>query len=223
MARENPIAAPPAPPTEQELSSLPSSPRPLFGGAIRCVLPNAFVDVSRFRTVPDNQEVFADAATDSAIIVELLEQSDTAAADSRSAAAWHWHNLADDSGATARTLVWAGALDDAAATARAPELARAGGRISLAGGLHKVPKFRDAAALASEVRVHLACIELPSARTHLLVSTAVPQALHPAGASARGGSVAAVTPAAPESAGAVPFYSALRSLTVVDWGLFGAE
>lgn len=221
MAGSNQIAPPPVPPTAQELSSLPTTPRPLFGGAITCTLPTAFVDVSRFREVPDNQEVFADAATDSAIIVELLEQSDVAASDARSAAGWHWHNLADDSGVTARTLVWAGTLDTAAAAARAPAMNGSGGKISIAGGLHVVSKFRDAESLASSVRVHLACVELSRARTHLLLSTAVPESLHPSGASARAGSVAAVSPSSPESAGALPFYAALRSLSVVDWSLFG--
>lgn len=83
------------------------------------MLLTAFVDVSPFREVPDNQEVYADAATDSAIIVELLEQPHVAASYIRWAAGRHWHNQADDSGATASTLVWVGALDTPAAAASA--------------------------------------------------------------------------------------------------------
>ncbi len=156
--------------------------RPLFGGAIRCLVPNSFSDVSLIRQVPDNQEVFADPSSDSSLIIEVLEASTPASEDPRGAAAWHWDALAQDSGATSRTLVWAGALDGTTAAARAPNMSNSGGKLSLAAGLQSVPKFRDAEALANSVRVHLACVELPQVRTHLVLSTAAPQALHPAGA-----------------------------------------
>jgi hypothetical protein len=90
-----------------------SSVRPLFGGALSCEVPDGFVDVrcavcaldpprsepctpiltrvtpslsltdSTFRQVPDNQEVFAHAATDACVIVELLQyEADVTDADS---------------------------------------------------------------------------------------------------------------------------------------------
>lgn len=45
----------------------------LFGGAMRCVLPERFQDVSRWRQVPDAQEVYADADCDESVIIELVE------------------------------------------------------------------------------------------------------------------------------------------------------
>lgn len=46
--------------------------RGLFGGAIEVQLPERLVDVSNFRPVPDNQEVFADGNTDESVIVEVV-------------------------------------------------------------------------------------------------------------------------------------------------------
>ncbi|GJP45580.1 hypothetical protein CLOM_g12584 [Closterium sp. NIES-68] len=55
----------------------------LFGGAIQADFPPRFEDVSNFRDVPNNQEVFADASRDESIVVELLEmKADVADADS---------------------------------------------------------------------------------------------------------------------------------------------
>ena len=53
------------------------SSRPLFGGAIKCLVPTTFVDASVFRQVPDNQEVFVDQGGDNSFIVELLEAEST--------------------------------------------------------------------------------------------------------------------------------------------------
>lgn len=51
---------------------------PLFGGAIETELPEQIIDVSNFRQVPDNQEVFLieheDKSRDKSIIIEILEQ-----------------------------------------------------------------------------------------------------------------------------------------------------
>ena len=47
--------------------------RALFGGALESFIPGGFVDVSEFRQVPDNQEVFVDARSNRSIIIELLD------------------------------------------------------------------------------------------------------------------------------------------------------
>lgn len=46
----------------------------LYGGAIECNIPAGFDDVSKFRVVPDHQEVYANAETDQSIIVEINER-----------------------------------------------------------------------------------------------------------------------------------------------------
>lgn len=45
----------------------------LYGGAFSAVLPQGANDVSNFRQIPDNQEVFTHAETDQSIIVEIME------------------------------------------------------------------------------------------------------------------------------------------------------
>ena len=47
--------------------------RGLFGGAIIVKVPKDFKDVSQFRQVPDNQEVFVSSTSDETLIIELLE------------------------------------------------------------------------------------------------------------------------------------------------------
>ncbi|KAL1956180.1 hypothetical protein VTO42DRAFT_7527 [Malbranchea cinnamomea] len=52
---------------------------PLFGGAIRVDLPEGFMDMSRLRQVPDNQEVFASNTTRTNIIIEITERVERSA------------------------------------------------------------------------------------------------------------------------------------------------
>ncbi len=46
--------------------------RDLFGGAITLACPRRLIDVSDFRPVPDNQEVFADGSSDQSLVVEIV-------------------------------------------------------------------------------------------------------------------------------------------------------
>jgi hypothetical protein len=46
----------------------------LFGGAMSCALPDGFADCSKFRDVPDNQEMFYSDGTGACIIVELMQR-----------------------------------------------------------------------------------------------------------------------------------------------------
>lgn len=52
--------------------------RGLFGGGITVKVPKDFKDVSQFRQVPDNQEVFVSSTSDETLIVELLETPEEA-------------------------------------------------------------------------------------------------------------------------------------------------
>jgi len=70
-----------------------SAPKSLFGGAIKTVFPDHFLNASNFRSVPDNQEVFVSNLDDTSIIFDVLEQvpaSDTSAAE------FHFDALAVD-------------------------------------------------------------------------------------------------------------------------------
>jgi hypothetical protein len=67
--------------------------RLLFGGAATAHgLPATFCDISAIRQVPDNQEVFADEASEASFIVEILtyEKSLTDA----DAAAYYFNDMA---------------------------------------------------------------------------------------------------------------------------------
>ncbi|KJZ76193.1 hypothetical protein HIM_04275 [Hirsutella minnesotensis 3608] len=47
---------------------------PLYGGAMVCDLPESFVDVSKLREVPDNQEVWIDKNGFTSIIFDITER-----------------------------------------------------------------------------------------------------------------------------------------------------
>lgn len=188
----------------------------LFGGAMRMQVPAGYTDVSRIRQLPDNQEVYTQFSSDQSIILELVEPPREALADQHGAAAWHWHAVAEDASAPSAALRWAGT----APISYVPKLASRG-TLSLAAGIQSVAKFRDGVDKASEVRLHLACIALPAQSTHVLLSFAAPQRLHPQGSSARAGAESTVVPQDAELPAALPFYHALNSLEVLDWNLFG--
>ena len=46
--------------------------RDLFGGAVVMACPARLTDVSDFRPVPDNQEVFADGSRDQSLVFEIV-------------------------------------------------------------------------------------------------------------------------------------------------------
>lgn len=52
--------------------------RGLFGGGMIVKVPKDYKDVSQFRQVPDNQEVFVSNDSDETLIVELLETPEEA-------------------------------------------------------------------------------------------------------------------------------------------------
>ena len=45
----------------------------LYGGALKISLPSNFIDISKYRHVPDNQEVYSNAETDRSICIEIVE------------------------------------------------------------------------------------------------------------------------------------------------------
>ena len=68
----------------------------LFGGALQCLIPVGFVDISQFRQVPDNQEVFADANKDQSICIEIVERINL---EDNKIGHFYFHALAKDSDA----------------------------------------------------------------------------------------------------------------------------
>ncbi|CAI5461733.1 unnamed protein product [Closterium sp. Yama58-4] len=88
----------------------------LFGGAIQADFPPRFEDISNFREVPNNQEVFADASRDESIVIELLEmKADVADADS---SRWFLEDLMREQEAQPGSVVSGGSDARAGGTAR---------------------------------------------------------------------------------------------------------
>jgi hypothetical protein len=72
----------------------------LFGGAISASLPTSFVNASRFRQVPDNQEVFVEPRNDApvSVIFDLLERAPPASG--REAMIYHLEDVRDENDRT---------------------------------------------------------------------------------------------------------------------------
>ncbi|KAK3115587.1 hypothetical protein LTR53_004893 [Teratosphaeriaceae sp. CCFEE 6253] len=68
-------------------------PASLFGGAITCLLPSHFADVSNLRQVPDNQEVYLDTDGFTSIAVDILERVDK---PDREALEWHLKDIVEE-------------------------------------------------------------------------------------------------------------------------------
>jgi hypothetical protein len=73
----------------------------LFGGALRCYIPPTFLDISKMRQVPDNQEVFADNNSDSSLIIELLQIPDSETLP----AIYHYTDLAESNSASSSSTI----------------------------------------------------------------------------------------------------------------------
>ncbi|KAI0303417.1 Mog1p/PsbP-like protein [Multifurca ochricompacta] len=74
----------------------------LFGGAITAEFPEDFIDVSRLRQVPDNQEVYLSRDLDVSIVLETLER--VPPSDSTEAATFHFDSIAQDNEALSSSI-----------------------------------------------------------------------------------------------------------------------
>ena len=134
-------------------------PRFLFGGAFTCVFPQEFQNVSFFREIPDNQEVFSHIVTDQSIIFELVEYEDT---PDDQIAQFHFQELAAANDASISTVVSVdsiptepGIMDDCSA-------------IWLLTGQQAIAKFNEPD--SELVEVYLAVFRLVQFQTDMLVT-----------------------------------------------------
>jgi hypothetical protein len=220
--------------------------RTLFGGALSCAVPPSFVDVSDFRQVPDNQEVFADASqSDSSLVVEILEQPVVAdpstdpsstsvpvAVADAAAVAYYLADLAEANDA-ADGAVFRGARRLTAE--EMPQLAAsspaaAGCSAWVGAGDQAVSKVREGDHARNAVRVYAAVLRLPEINTDLLITMNVPLVISASSSSAASGGVGLhqLGGQGGEGGGGDPcaaatalFLSILKSLRIEDWGLFG--
>ena len=197
----------------------PTGRRELFGGAITVDLPTRMVDVSEFRPVPDNQEVWTDADRDESIIVELLERVDVGPSDAEGAAAWFFRDLAAVNDASvesglshiSRTVVLTGKED-------LPSLNGPFAHASMCVGTQTVAKGRDGDDKRNDVEVVVMNVRLPQVRTDMLVT------LNRATRIASGSSADA--PRAEEKregafSAAATAERVAATLRIEDWSLFG--
>lgn len=195
--------------------------RPLFGGAMAIAPPGPYSDVSTFRQVPDNQEVFSDVDSGASFIVELLERKDVA--DAAAAGVYLADLLEYEEAVVAPPGPFQVAMPlgaPGAASSGVPPFV--GGAACTAA----IAKYKEA--VRNRVLVLLAVVRLPFVGTDVLITHNVPLFIAPtssAGASAAPGvagrSLGAEVEAAAVAAAAAAFGAAVASLRVLQWGLFG--
>ncbi|CAH0477274.1 unnamed protein product [Peronospora belbahrii] len=187
--------------------------RPLFGGALMCEIPQDFADVSSFRQVPDNQEVFANAVTDQCIIIELLQYEENV--EDAHSARYFFNEIAQSNGCgpdevTVLLEEKADYIDNVAPTAiKVPHTTQ------LIVGDQCVAKFKEGDHARNVVRVYLGNIRLPGVTTDVVLSVSAPMRINPASSSCN----AFQSESNAEVAAAI-FTQALQSFVVLDWSLF---
>ncbi|OWZ21685.1 hypothetical protein PHMEG_0003725 [Phytophthora megakarya] len=185
--------------------------RPLFGGALSCEIPEGFTDVSTFRQVPDNQEVFANAATDQCVIVELLQFEESVTDDQ--SARYFFNEIAQSNGCGPDEVTVL--LEDKVDGRLAPSAIDAPHSTQLIVGDQRVAKFKEGDHAKNVVRVYLGNIRLPGVTTDVVLSMSAPMRINPASSSRDAFQFEDNS----EVAAAI-FKQALQSFAVLDWSLF---
>ncbi|OQR85295.1 hypothetical protein ACHHYP_11995 [Achlya hypogyna] len=178
--------------------------RQLYGGALSCDVPSGFADVSEFRQVPDNQEVFAEATTDRCVIIELLQMEETVT--DAAAAAFYFNEIADSNGCTSTDRQLHQQF-----TMPATDVPMLQVPAHVAVGTQLVAKYKEAA--KNVIQVYVCVLRLPQVTTDIVVSVTVPVAVNP-DSSSRGHIATNVDD------GSIFLKDIFRTMTVHDWGLF---
>ncbi len=214
------------PPTSSTPTSFET--RELFGGALEISLPAQFVDISNFREVPDNQEIFADSArTDRSFIIELLEhQNDVQDQD---IAKYLFHDLCELNGVSTNEtespiLSLRSTSDDVNRALEKNEsqlnsnfVDHFPGRCKqLLLGQQRVSKYRDASEAANVVNFYIGVIRLPDVGTDLMLTFNDPIVINELSSSS--GSSEAV--GADTERSMATFLRVFASLQIKDYGIF---
>lgn len=196
----------------------------LYGGAMRVRLPSSMVDVSDFRQVPDNQEVYSNADTGASLIVELLGRE--RAVSNTDAGAFFFRDLAKDNGCPADQIQHETTV--LLPPSAYPLLSRAAPSSSgsqpcdyacLTTGLQRISKYTNEKGRENEVFVGLAVLRFtPPVSTEILVSLSCPAHIH-AGSSEAKVVQRLLTVEERERI----LQEAVASIEVVNWGLFVPE
>ncbi|KAJ0407839.1 hypothetical protein P43SY_008300 [Pythium insidiosum] len=184
-------------------------PRELFGGALSCAIPDGFADVSSFRQVPDNQEVFANALTDQCIIVELLQYEADVTDDN--SAQFFFNEIASSNGCAPGDIAMLHTQVLPSGHPSAPRLQRAS-VTTIAAGDQRVAKFKEGEAAKNVVRVYIGNV---SVTTDVVISVSAPLQISDLSSSRD-----AFQLENSAEVGAEIFKHVLESFTVHDWDLF---
>ncbi|CUG88147.1 Ran-binding protein, putative [Bodo saltans] len=194
--------------------------RELYGGAMACQVAERFEDVSQFRQVPDNQEVFTDVATGTCIIVELMARQ--ASVPNEGCGEFFFHDLAQSNGSSSNAITIAQRpltqsevplMAARAATGVPCEYA------CMIAGSQSISKFTNEGGRENTVFVAMIILRLPSpVSTDILISASAPQQIAEGSSEAR----VAVRIASHDEVVA-ELMSAVSTMTVRDWGLFVPE
>jgi hypothetical protein len=194
---------------------------PLYGGAMQCRLPQGLDDVSEFRQVPDNQEVFTSAETGVCVIVELMSKQSVS---NTNCAEFFFRDLSSSNTASYSEITFPQttmAQSDIplipchAPTSDAPVCEYA----CVVGGLQRVSKFTNEVGSENIVFVGLGVLRFPSpVSTDILISVTAPQQIAPHSSEA---TVVRATISPSEALDVLRIV--MGSLRVNDWTLFVPE
>jgi len=138
---------------------------------MECLLPSRFVELRKFRAVPDHQEVFADASTDQSIIIEINEYQSSVTDEK--AAKYFLDDLAEVNEAKTNVLLQTAPLSPK----EMPHIPRSNETaMSYAIGEQKVAKHRESVAASNTVHIYLANIRLRKFTADILIMFNVPVA-----------------------------------------------
>lgn len=189
------------------------------------------IDVSDFRQVPDNQEVYTDADTGASVIVELLSRQ-THVCNSE-AGAFFYHDLAKDNGCAPEgisqeeTCTLPPSAYPHLATSAAAVVSAECGSVApqscdfacLTTGLQRISKYTNEKGKENLVFVGLAVLRFtPPVSTEILVSVSCPAWLHHESSDAR-----VVRRLLTEQERLQLLHTAVASLEVLEWSLFVPE
>lgn len=185
---------------------------------MQCSLPKSeFDDVSNFRQVPDNQEVFTNVSTGTCIVIELMSKQEVS---NEQCGVFFFSDLAT-SNSSVDTVVTVPQCELASSSIPNIPFAQSPGCsfACIVGGTQKVSKFTNEVGRENLVFVGMGVLRFPSPiATDILVSVTAPQQLDQGSTDATVVSRVVEPPAVGELLNRI-----LSSLQVNDWGLFVPE
>jgi Ran-interacting Mog1 protein len=179
--------------------------RDLFGGSIVCNFPQTYMDVSHVREIPDNEEVFYEDATDSCLVVDLLEYAQEVSDDH--VAEYQFQDIAEGNEVKSFQILETGKIS-------IPQPEGPNEFRWCCGIQNGIVKFREHETRGNDVKVWVAVQRLKHYNTDIVISVTAPIRLSEQSSSYVKGSVPDV------ENGKRVFELALATFKVLDYNLF---